>query len=94
LKGDKQENRFKKETRGWRDAGYFDHAPEIIFPKSKKNERKGERKDELVQLADLLIYNLSRYLRGVLVLPEMERLMKAIYSDNDNVIRKLRELEV
>lgn len=85
IEGRKQETKFKKEVRTLRDLGYFTHAPEIEFGISKKSQ--------LIQVADLLGYNLYRSQRDALELPAMQELVKAIYKDSNNIIREFRELE-
>jgi hypothetical protein len=83
LGGRKQETRFKKDVRLLRDLGCFPHAPAIEVSSSKKSE--------LIQLADLFVYNLGRSQRDALELPAMREFIKVIRKDSRNVIRKFSE---
>ena len=56
-----------------RDAGHFSHAPEIEFSISRKNE--------LIQVADLFVYNLYRSQRDAQELPMMQELINAIKKE-------------
>ncbi len=84
LGGRKQETKFKKDVRMLRDLGYFPHTPEIEVSVSKKSE--------LIQLADLFVYNLGRSQRDALELPAMRELIRVFRKNDRNIIRKFSEL--